>query len=171
MKQKIIILLLLIGSTSCSSQTKDYPKDILGCWKVIDTQYDIKSNYPHIDAIADSIYAIKSKERLERGGWSKFLEGNVQQSFGKDDKQLGFDNYYRVDGETLFAQSSVRDDDKQISKMIIRNDTLFLEASIPEAFDDFLLDLRFDIKQEAPDDIKLEKWIRYTTFIRVPDCD
>ncbi|MDH6309490.1 hypothetical protein M2448_002427, partial [Dysgonomonas sp. PF1-14] len=149
----------------------DYPKDILGCWKMVDIRYEVKSNYPYIDALADSLNVIDSKESLETGGWIKFLEGNILQSFNNNGRQRGLDNYYRIDGDSFFAQNSIRDDDKQTSKMIIRNDTLFLEASIPEAFDDFLLDLRFDIKQEAPDDIKLEKWIRYTTFIRVPDCD
>ncbi|MDH6309487.1 hypothetical protein M2451_003831 [Dysgonomonas sp. PFB1-18] len=171
MKQKIIILLLLIGSTSCSSQTKDYPKDILGCWKMIDIRYEVKSNYPYIDALADSLNAIESKESLERGGWSKFLEGNIVQSLEENGKQQGFDNYYRIAGDSLFFQSSIRDDDKLTSKMIIRNDTLFLEASLPRKFRSRIYDIKWNLEKVIPDDIKLEKMIRYTTFIRVPDCD
>ncbi|MDH6309485.1 hypothetical protein M2451_003833 [Dysgonomonas sp. PFB1-18] len=171
MKQKIIILLLLIGSTSCSSQTKDYSKEILGCWKIIDTQYEIKSNYPHIDAIADSIYMRIRKENLERGGWIKFLEGNILQSFEENGKQEGFDNYYRVDGGSLFVQNSIRDDDKLMLKLIIRNDTLFMEANLPVLFTKTIYDIEWILEQDLPDDIKPEKMIRYTTFIRVPDCD
>ncbi|MDH6309486.1 hypothetical protein M2451_003832 [Dysgonomonas sp. PFB1-18] len=171
MKQKIIILLLLIGSTSCSSQTKDYPKDILGCWKMIDIRYEVKSNYPYIDALADSLNAIDSKESLETGGWIKFLEGNILQSFNNNGRQRGLDNYYKIDRDSLFAQNSIRDDDKKTSKMVIKDDTLYLEANVPRVFTNVLDYLKWDMRQEIPYDVNIKESMRYTIFARIPDCD
>jgi len=52
MKKNIFIVLLLVGFTACSnSQTKDYSTEIIGCWKTIKMDYEIKSNYPNIDSL------------------------------------------------------------------------------------------------------------------------
>jgi len=171
MKKYILILLTFICLVSCSNgQNKkdvDYSTEIMGCWRMVDMYYEVKSNYPEID----SLVLKDAQEFIERvkstSNTTKFFEDLVI-DFDENGKPSKNPAVYFLKEDSLYTRGTFRQDESS-ARITIKNDTLYLEM---DSYREFKKVLRKQKKnREIPKDIKLEKMIRHAIAVRVGDCD
>lgn len=179
MKKNILLLLILIGFVSCSNgqnrnnldETKNLSKDIIGCWKVCDVRYEVKSN----SILFDSLFLVNRKKFVDEAKKkiyiSKFFIDGMVKDFQSDGTPFGYDEYYVIKGDSLITHNNIRYDSRSASKISIKNDTLHLETSVFKELDKVYTDLKWGGEVEIPDNITIEVAKKYATFIRIRDCD
>jgi len=99
----------------------------------------------------------------------RFLEDKMSE-YAKDGIPDNNPLIYSLVGDSIFMRGTFRPD-KSKAKIFIKNDTLYLELNTSREFRRFVNSLEWDYNMETPKDIKLEKMVRYVTFVRVHDCD
>jgi len=109
------------------------------------------------------------EEMKEESRITKFFEDLVVE-FDENGKPNRNPSTYSLSNDSIFMRGTFRQD-KNSGKIKIIKDTLYLEKNSYKEFEIFLLDLKWDYKMDVPKDIKLEKIVRYVTFVRVHDCD
>jgi len=174
MKRNAIILFVLLVVISCgkgeirkqTESVNDYSKEIIGCWKVVDMQFELKSNYPKIDSILEDI-----RNPFAGGDINEFYTMKFFNGFGKyyeEEETEGFSGFrYKIENNRLY----MGDSDFEYFDLSFNNDTLLLITDYRDFFEGIVGKLKWDYKVDVPKDIKPKKLLRYVTCIRIEDCD
>jgi len=153
MKRNAIILFMLLAVISCGNgqakkqteSVKDYSREIIGCWKMVDKQFKLESNYPTVDSIVGKMKDSFTRGEIKNPYIIKFFNGFGKYYEEESESDGHSDFRYKIENNRLY----MGDSDFEYFDLSFYDDTLLLISDYRDFFGDIVSDLKWDYKEDC----------------------